>query len=612
MDSLVRACTRLERSRIDVPAGIQGGVLSFLVVVVSLLMGQQSYGIPLAIGVLFVAICDVPDANRIRLRSMLWATLWCAFATYLGGITASVPALHVFVAFALAAGCGFAIALGLRAGLIGTLSLVLFAVFAGAPISTGVAAIDASCVVFGGALTIFVTIATWPLRRFYGLRRAIARTYRLFAETTQRGGLELAAPVVAIEALNARAVIEHTGVVGESGRWFGGLLSDVERTRLAFIGLLSHRVSHHEYIEAVLAASSATSAAIAKSIMHPRSVTQAQAAVNELVRLRDRAPTSDIAVVVSELTVPLVDAVHRLQEPWPIGRRAQIEPVSGNAPSVLQRLRAHWSLTDGAVEHAIRLSIAFGVATLVSVIIAAEHTYWLPMTVAWVTKPDLAGTVNRIAMRVLGTVVGLLVFGGIAILTTNPYVLAAVAALAAYLLVAYIWANYPIAVVGVTIFVIALLQLSVGEPITDMVARLVATLAAGLWVLLISLFRPRRTGATVVSALNRTVGALSAYANAVRDDGDRVQARAEVLRERTAALAAVMVLGSEPRGFWERKGPRIEVDAGMQLMEQILETASLIVSEDLLRDHGMNSPGGWVAIDESLSGLERSMTALSH
>jgi uncharacterized membrane protein YccC len=448
-------------------------VLSFVVVVASVIVGAQAYGIPLAIGVLFVAICDVPDANRIRLRSMLWGTIWCAAATFLGGVVGSLPVLHVLAAFVVAAGCGYAIALGLRGGLIGTLSLVLFAVFAGAPVSTGTALIDAACVIAGGALTIVVTISVWPLRRYRGVRRSLARAYRFFAETTQRGGVELAAPIVAIETANAGVVIGHAGFTGLSEEWFRGLLRDLERSRLAFIGLLGQRLSHADYVATVIAASSTASAAIARAIMRRHMVPQARVAVDQLERLLGEAPSSEVAIVVGELCRPLADAVRRLEEAWPLGRHVQTTRARMEEPGVGQRLRQHLVLTDGVFEHAMRLSVAFGVATLVAVAVAAEHSYWLPMTVAWVTKPDLAGTVNRVAMRVVGTIAGLLIFGGIATVTTNPYVLAIVAALAAYLLVAYIWANYPIAVVGVTVFVIALMQLSGGEPLVDMVARLV-------------------------------------------------------------------------------------------------------------------------------------------
>jgi hypothetical protein len=84
-----------------------------------------------------------------------------------------------------------------------------------------------------------------------------------------------------------------------------------------------------------------------------------------------------------------------------------------------------------------------------------------------------------------------------------------------------------------------------------------------------------------------------------------------LLRERTAALAAVMVVGSEPRGFWEREGPRIDADEGAQLMEKVLDTAALVVSEDLLSDHGMQSTEGWITIDESLDSIESEIASLT-
>jgi len=37
------------------------------------------------------------------------------------------------------------------------------------------------------------------------------------------------------------------------------------------------------------------------------------------------------------------------------------------------------------------------------------HQYWIPMTVAWISKPDSTGTRVRVAQRVGGTALAVLV-----------------------------------------------------------------------------------------------------------------------------------------------------------------------------------------------------------
>ena len=109
------------------------------------------------------------------------------------------------------------------------------------------------------------------------------------------------------------------------------------------------------------------------------------------------------------------------------------------------------------------------------------HSYWIPMTIAWVAKPDQQGTTTRVVARILGTMIGL-VFVALAVdgVSANTPWVVLVVGLGSAVALAFIWANYAIAVAGVTTFVIALFEL-IGVPVNaTLPIRLLDTVLAGI------------------------------------------------------------------------------------------------------------------------------------
>jgi len=134
--------------------------------------------------------------------------------------------------------------------------------------------------------------------------------------------------------------------------------------------------------------------------------------------------------------------------------------------------------------HAIRLAIVMTLATAISENFAIPHPYWLPMSVAWMSKPDHDGTIDRVLHRLVGTVAGLLATAAI-VLAVQPddagFLVLSLAGAA--IAIAFIWANYAVAVAGVTIWVVSLFGM-VGDPVVTTVdIRLLATVAAAVLVI---------------------------------------------------------------------------------------------------------------------------------
>jgi MFS family permease len=164
--------------------------------------------------------------------------------------------------------------------------------------------------------------------------------------------------------------------------------------------------------------------------------------------------------------------------------------------SLLRRLRSPGEQRERYTRHALRLASAIAVANMISEYYSVPHQYWIPMTVAWIARPDSGGTVVRVAQRVGGTIFGvsLLVAWGIW-LPKPQWALIIAIGIGAYLTFAFIWANYTIAVFGITIFIISIFALA-GDLLENSVFfRVGATLAAALIVLatLVVIREPKQT-----------------------------------------------------------------------------------------------------------------------
>lgn len=612
-EEALHACVRLQRANVQWIAGLRTGVLVVLALLAGIALGRLAEALSVAVGVLFIAIADVVDSRAVRLRAMMWATLWLGAAVLLGGLVGGLPALHVVIAINLALLCGYAGALGPRAGLVGVLALVLFAFYAGSPVVIDIAVIDAGYFVLGGLATVVVNILTTPPSRLGATRSAVAHVYRELQDAAGRRGLALAAPAVATAAMAARGVAERVGCAGATRTWVDDLLVGAEQARLALLALLSERDIDPAYVDELTAGLREASRAIADELAAPLGLPgrarrdRARQRLADLRAVTDRAPDPRLADLGADLISALTTAVQALDGPWPLGHRADVVPPAQTSAPVLARLRAHLHMADPVAEHAIRLAVAFGGATLAAVIVDVSHAYWVPLTVAWIAKPDLANTVSRVAMRIVGTLAGLVmvtvILAAADIVPGQAVILGLAVGISAAVVLAYLGANYPLAVLGITCFVLLIEHLAGDGEEYDVLARLAATVLAGLWVLLVASVRPRRTGSTAVAAMRGTLEALQDYARLARDGQDTSAVRARVLAERTAALAAVSAATMETPGICERAGDRIDPVQAAAVISDIIRATSTILAQELLAARGEADPSLWPRIESELSDL---------
>jgi len=161
-------------------------------------------------------------------------------------------------------------------------------------------------------------------------------------------------------------------------------------------------------------------------------------------------------------------------------RMVQREP----RPSIASRLRDHWERRDLFRLHAIRLTIAIVIGVVIEQFDSNPHANWIPIVIAWVTLPDRHGTVTKVMARIIGTLLGAIAMWFVGnLLNLHGYEVGILVAIGAFLAVWLLRANYSLAVIGITIFMLGLFDL-LGQPIEMLIRnRLVDTLVAGAIVL---------------------------------------------------------------------------------------------------------------------------------
>jgi uncharacterized membrane protein YccC len=491
---------------------------------VTLKMGEPRLGVPLVVGALFVALTEPQDAAPWRLRVVAVATVCCALTSVLGGLVSGVLVAHLLAGALVAAVCGYAGILGARAALIGVVSLVLFLIFSGTPIATEVVWRDGLLVLAGGAAQVLVLLGVSLLGREGGARAAVATAFRYVAVGASNDHPE--DPAVADAMASADKAASHTVAGKDMQVWLRQRVHDAEQTRFALMALGHLRRSLNDAQSGENGASSDAMVALSQSVgAVARQVARALvlpwrrrglgARLAHLDQVRHRAEAAGVdARVVASCVDPVAAAGLAVASRWPPLRRAA--PWRGVLATTSVPFTQRLAPQPAFVNHAVRLAIAIALGIAFAYAVDLPHSYWLPLTVAWVARPDLGSTLTRVVLRVVGTLAGVLTLAVIfAVSAPGTLGFIVLIGLGTALATACMTVNYAVAVTGITTIMLTLFA-SVGEPIDDDLAlRAAATVAGGALVAAVALVRPQRASSGVVPALVDALDALRRYATAL-------------------------------------------------------------------------------------------------
>lgn len=157
-------------------------------------------------------------------------------------------------------------------------------------------------------------------------------------------------------------------------------------------------------------------------------------------------------------------------------------------PGPRPHLRALLLLPSATRRHAARYAAGIAIATSLALLDPTSRSFWVPMTVAWVLKPD-TGVTNRVVLhRIVGTFIGVAVIYALTDwLGISGMGLALVGAAMGALFVGFVFAHYATATAGVTGLVVSMIALAGGPLGQTLRERLVDTTIGGVLTLLILL-----------------------------------------------------------------------------------------------------------------------------
>jgi Predicted membrane protein len=150
---------------------------------------------------------------------------------------------------------------------------------------------------------------------------------------------------------------------------------------------------------------------------------------------------------------------------WVFSDRGAESPRMTDRIRAARRLLAeNLTLASSSLRHALRWGIALGAAVAIYRFIDLQgHGYWIPLTVLFVLKPTTDDTWERVAMRTVGTIAGLVLATALAEgLGESPVPVALLLAGAAMFAYALLALEYALFTAAITVFVVLLTD-SLGE-----------------------------------------------------------------------------------------------------------------------------------------------------
>ncbi len=150
---------------------------------------------------------------------------------------------------------------------------------------------------------------------------------------------------------------------------------------------------------------------------------------------------------------------------WLVADRSEDDEASGwDTAAALAALRSNLTMRSSSARHAVRfgVSLALGVA-LYRLLGMTVHGFWIPLTILFVMRPERDETYHRLALRAIGTVLGLIVATSLAeAFPGDDLVVGVVLTVAAALTFGLLTVQYALFTAAITTYVV-LLSDTLGE-----------------------------------------------------------------------------------------------------------------------------------------------------
>ncbi|MEU2225716.1 FUSC family protein [Streptomyces sp. NPDC018347] len=587
---------RAQRGPVPWSAVCRGALAAGPALLAGMLAGRTALGVLAAIGAMLAGMNDRPGSRRASVRRLgvpaLAGAVGLLAGTYAGQGLTAVPLTLALTGLGLVAGGVSAV--GPVASAAGTQLLVAAAIGAGTPAAEpGWQRALAFLAGAGWLLALRIVLPTPGSLtgdfRFDGERKAVADVYDAIAGLVEAvGGSRTTAARAALTA-----ALDHAqdALAGPRLRRYAGSAAE--------------RRLHAQFAAALPLAEAATALHWAGEPVPARA---AQGPRRLAAAVRNNAGPGPLPAPHRSAPAlrALDDALLRAADAFDRGDGAH-RGLLGRRRGVRHALRA--ALGAGGREYGVRVALCFGASAAIAQALhharwygQHAHWYWLPATAVFLVKPDLGPLASRVLCRAAGTVLGAVVFAGLAVLLPRPAGLVVLVVVCGALIPIAI-RNFAALTAVATVLVLALIMAG-GEPQAS-VSRIGETLLACVLVLLVGhLPMPGRHGGGVRDRLAAAGGAAHAYLlhvlGASGDRPERWALRREAYRTLAEARSAIALSAAElPALARHTEG----TDAVAEALERLVDTTTACAVH--LDDTGRLTPRHVHRLREALAELEQ-------
>jgi uncharacterized membrane protein YccC len=504
-----RTVTLLEPGKIVLGRAARNAIGVALPLAAGYLLGSLPMGLVASSGALNVCFTDGDDPYRQRARRMLLGTLLVGLAVLTGTISGYSPGISIAIAGGWAFAAGMMVAISQTAADVGAITLFTLIVFSAQPMVPHRAVSAGLLAAAGGLLQTLLALALWPVHGHEPERRALANLLQELARAAASPAAPSQAPAASAQATEAHSTLATLGVLHsvEADR-YRSLLNQAERMRLSLLALARLRVrfaaekGESDEIAALdrfCELCARVLAAIASSLRTNDSIEPQPDALDqihamaEVMRLGRASADSAVMSALKRDALYQVDAfAGQLRSSVELAAHTtdegaeEFDRIQSRAPwtlrlrGTLATLRANLTFESAAFRHAVRLAGCVALADAIGRGVSWRRTYWMPMTVGIVLKPDFTATFSRGVLRVAGTLAGLafatVLFHLVSATVVTQIVLIALTSFALRSIGA---ANYGILTAAVSALVVMLLGLSGVSAKDAIAARALNTIAGG-------------------------------------------------------------------------------------------------------------------------------------
>jgi uncharacterized membrane protein YccC len=419
---------------------------------------HTSDGLLASLGALPAVNADRGGPYRMRIRRMAYSTVGTVLGLLVGQAILGDRWTIIVVVSLLSLASGVVAAIGASWSLLSLNALVYVAIATAEPLGRPLW-FPALLALAGAGWALALSIPGWVVKRDEPERMAVAGAYQAIATLAEHIGTP-AAEGYRMSSVDAFSAAEDALVAARVR--MGG--SEPSARRLLAVLQASGPV-----VEAVIGRMTAQRPPESSTIALIRTV------AGSLVPGRtwdlDEAQVADPRGPDQDVRRPLAGAVRTIRE----GRAAATPAMR---PSVKRRARWRDELTIGrsAWMAAVRLTMCMAVAEVLRTYLFHNRSYWIPLTVAVVMKPDFGSVFARGVQRAVGTTLGVVVGAAVVAAVPGTTWLLPFLALFAALLPITVVRNYGMFVTVLTPIVLIQIDALTNQPHPAIVGRLVDTL----------------------------------------------------------------------------------------------------------------------------------------